>query len=226
MRRAVPRGRSGIVLGGVAASWRSIRITVPGLRRTASRCIAPGMTRKGREPSSSRTPCGAKCRVADPGSLRGWRSHVVALDPDDGPGSAPHRFALRRARDDEERACNAVIPDAMRRNVPRGRPGIVLGGVAASWRSIRITVPGLRRTAPRCAALGMTKGANPGHFSGRGRQNRAKERSVGAPKDHCLARRRSDGYRSTGCGVAYARPLTVAIEMRALSAWRDDGEAR
>jgi hypothetical protein len=34
-----------------------------------------------------------------------------ALDPDNGPGSALHRFALRRARDDEEGVRFPVLSD-------------------------------------------------------------------------------------------------------------------
>jgi hypothetical protein len=61
------------------------------------------------------------------GIVEGCRGRVGALYLEDGPGSAPHRSALRRARDDEERAHNPVILDAMRREVPRGRSGIVEG---------------------------------------------------------------------------------------------------
>ncbi len=58
------------------------------------------------------------------------------------------------------RVMSAVIPVAMRREVPLGRSGIVAGLVSALRSPNLRTVPGLRRTAPRCVAPGMTNGTH------------------------------------------------------------------
>jgi hypothetical protein len=70
------------------------------------------------------------------GIVAGCCNRLGVLGPDNGPGSAPHRFALRRARDDEERSHIPVIPDAMRREVPLGRSGIVEWSTAAQPRAM------------------------------------------------------------------------------------------
>ena len=75
--------------GDVRRAWLATRQALLPVLDARAALSLRGIADTGENPSS-RSPCGATCRLSDPGSSR-----VAVLHPENGPGSAPHRSALR-----------------------------------------------------------------------------------------------------------------------------------
>jgi hypothetical protein len=135
--------------------------------------FAPGRLRYGREKPPGARPFFSKWAQVCPRSHSGvftmpssrkaarWLSGTHCAGCVMGPGSAPHHFVLRCARDDN----GGLQAPPARRGGPLESAGVSTQNCHPGSRAVAIReplcrwrgwVPGLRRTVSRCAAPGMT----------------------------------------------------------------------